>query len=97
MPTFISLISYTDQGIRNVKDSPGRLGAARKMLQEMGGNLKEAYLTMGRYDLVVISEAPDAETIAKFMLAVGSIGNVKTTTLTAFPEADYMRIISDLP
>lgn len=60
MPTFISLISYTDQGIRNVKDSPGRLGAARKMLQEMGGNLKEAYLTMGRYDLVVISEAPDA-------------------------------------
>ena len=54
-------------------------------------------MTMGEYDLVVISEAPDAETIAKFMLTIGAFGNVRTSTLTAFPEEDYRRIIGELP
>ncbi len=97
MPTYISLIEYTEQGIKNIKESPARADAARKLLQSLGGNMKELYLTMGEYDLVVVSEAPDAETITKFMLAVGASGNIKTTTLTAFPEADYRRIIGELP
>ncbi len=97
MSTYISLIEYTEQGIKNIKESPARADAARNLLQGLGGTMKELYLTMGEYDLVVISEAPDAETITKFMLAVGASGNIKTTTLTAFPEADYRRIIGELP
>ena len=97
MPTYISLIEYTGQGIKSIKKSPDRADAARKLLHDMGGNMKEIYMTMGEYDLVVISEAPDAETIAKFMLAIGAFGNVRTTTLTAFPEAAYRKIIEELP
>ena len=59
--------------------------------------MKEIYLTLGGYDVVVIAEAPDAETTTKFALAAASLGNVQTTTLTAFPEAEYMKIIEELP
>ncbi len=97
MPTYISLLKYTDQGIRNIKESPNRADAARKMLQDMGGDIKEIYLTMGEYDLVVICEAPDAETMTKFVLGLASAGNSRTTTLTAFPEADYRKLIGELP
>ncbi len=97
MPTYIGLLKSTDQGIRNIKESPNRADAARKMLQDMGGDIKEIYLTMGGYDLVIICEAPDAETITKFMLGVASAGNITTTTLTAFPEADYRKLIGELP
>ena len=90
-------IQYTEQGMKNIKESPARADEARKLLQSLGGNMKELYLTMGVYDLVVISEAPDAETITKFMLSVGASGNIKTTTLTAFPETEYRRIIGGLP
>ncbi|MFQ5520547.1 MAG: GYD domain-containing protein [Candidatus Methylomirabilia bacterium] len=97
MPTYISLISYTDQGIRNIKDSPKRLDAAKKLLKDLGGELKEVYLTMGQYDLITVAEAPNAEVVAKFALSVGSAGNVRTTTLTAFSEAEYRKIIAGLP
>jgi uncharacterized protein with GYD domain len=55
MATYISLINYTDQGIRNVKDSPKRLDAAKKLLKDLGGDLKEFYLTMGGYDMVIVA------------------------------------------
>jgi uncharacterized protein with GYD domain len=97
MPTYISLINYTDQGIRNVKESPKRLDAAKKMLKEMGGELKEFYLTLGAYDIIVIAEAPNDEVLARFVLALASAGNVRTTTLKAFPEAEYRKIIQALP
>lgn len=97
MATYISLINYTDQGIRNVKDSPKRLDAAKKLLKDLGGDLKEVYLTMGTYDLVIVADAPSDEVIAKFSLTLGSLGNVRTTTLKAFPEAEYRRIIAALP
>ncbi len=97
MPTYISLINYTDQGIRTVKDSPKRLDAAKKLLKDLGGELKAFYLTMGSYDIVAIAEAPSDEVIAKFALTVGSLGNVRTTTLKAFPEAEYRKIIQGLP
>lgn len=97
MATYIILINYTDQGIRNIKDSPKRLDAAKKMLKSMGGEIKDFYLTMGGYDIALVAEAPGDEVIAKFALASGSLGNVRTTTLKAFPEAEYRKIIAALP
>ncbi|MBI3454261.1 MAG: GYD domain-containing protein [Candidatus Rokubacteria bacterium] len=97
MATYVSLVNYTDQGIRNVKDSPKRLDAAKKLLKDMGGELKAFYLTMGAYDIVIVAEAPSDEAVAKFSLAVASIGNVRTTTLKAFNEAEYRKIVAALP
>jgi uncharacterized protein with GYD domain len=70
MPTYISLVRYTDQGMRNIKESPKRLDAAKKAFKAMGGELKQWYLVMGRYDAVVVSEFPDDETARKVDLAV---------------------------
>ena len=97
MATYIILINYTDQGIRNIKDSPKRLDAAKKMLKTMGGEIKDFYLTMGTYDIAIVAEAPSDDVITKFALASGSLGNIRTTTLKAFPEAEYRKIIGALP
>jgi uncharacterized protein with GYD domain len=97
MATYVILINYTDQGIRNVKESPKRLDTAKKLLKGLGGEFKQFYLTMGAYDIVTVVEAPNDEAIAKFALAVGSLGNVRTTTLKAFPEDEYRKIIAALP
>ena len=97
MATYISLISYTDQGVRDIKDANKRLTAAKKLLTSMGGKLKAIYLTMGSCDLISIAEAPDDETVAKFVLTLGAAGNVRTTTMRAFPEAEYRQIIKGLP
>lgn len=97
MSTYISLINYTDQGIRNVKDSPQRLEAARHLLGELGGSMTGIYLTMGTYDLVAIIELPDDQAAAQFALRVGAQGNIRTTTLRAFAESEYQAIIQALP
>ncbi|MFQ5554056.1 MAG: GYD domain-containing protein [Acidimicrobiia bacterium] len=97
MATFISLISYTEQGIANIKDSPKRLDQAREGFEAMGVTLKEVYLTLGAYDVVIVIEAPDAATAARALLTIGSMGNVSTTTLTAFTEDEYRAIIAGLP
>ena len=97
MATYIALMNYTDQGIRNVRESPGRLDAARKRLSDLGGELKAVYLTMGAYDLVAICEAPSSEVMAQFVLATGSLGNARTTTLTAFTEPEFHDIVAALP
>ena len=70
MPTYISLIRYTDQGARNIKESPSRLDAAKKAFKSAGGELKQWYLAMGRYDAVVISEGPDDETATRLAMAI---------------------------
>ncbi len=96
MPTYISLLRYTQKGIQNIKESPNRLEAAKKAFRDAGAELKEFYLVMGQYDAVSISEAPDDETLARVLLALGSQGNVQTETLRAFPEAEYRKIVSGL-
>ncbi len=96
MPTYISLMNYTEQGLRNVKKSPSRIDAARKAAEDLGGKLGDLYLTMGAYDLVAISEFPDDATAATFVLKVGAIGNVRTTTVKAFPENAYRKIVEAL-
>lgn len=94
MPTYMSLINWTEQGIRNIKDSPNRLEAAKKSLKDMGGEVKAFYMLQGSYDAVLILEAPNDETLGKFLLKIGSAGNVRTTTMRAYPEAEYRKIIA---
>jgi len=94
--TFIALMNWTDQGVRNVRESPKRLDAARKMLEEMGGSFKAFYLTMGDYDMVAVLEAPDDAVAARFALQIAMGGNVRTRTLKAFPEAAYREIAAML-
>jgi uncharacterized protein with GYD domain len=91
------LISWTQTGIENVKNSPDRLDAAKKAFQAVGAELQEFYLTMGRYDMIVIAEAPDDETIAKVALMIGAGGAIRTETLRAFSEDEYRKIIVALP
>lgn len=97
MATYVTLLSYTQQGIQNIKDSPGRLDAAKKAFKAMGGELKQWFLVMGRYDAVVISELPDDETAAKLALTIGAQGNIHTETLRAFTEDEYRKLIAALP
>ncbi|MCI0549782.1 MAG: GYD domain-containing protein [Anaerolineae bacterium] len=97
MSTYISLIKYTQQGIQNIKESPARFDAAKKAIQSMGADIKQVFLTMGQYDLVIIAEAPDDETMAKFILATGSLGNVSTQTMRAFTEDEFRKIVAGLP
>lgn len=97
MATYISLLRYTQQGIEKIKDSPARLDAARKAFEQLGANIKDFYLVTGQYDAVVIAEAPDATTIAKVSLALGSRGNVRTETLRAFTEDEFRKIVGALP
>lgn len=92
MPTYIALLKWTEQGIGNVKDSPARLDAGRKAFKKIGVKIKDTYLTMGRYDLVCMIDAPDDETFATAMLSLGSQGNVQTETLKAFSEDQYRKI-----
>lgn len=94
MPTYVSLLRYTDQGITNVKESPKRFDAFKDALKQANGALKSVYLTMGRYDLVVAYELPDDESAARLALRLGSLGNVRTETLRAFTEDEYRKIIA---
>ncbi|HEY8225152.1 MAG TPA: GYD domain-containing protein [Pyrinomonadaceae bacterium] len=96
MPTYIGLFKWTQQGIAKVKDSPKRLDSGRKQFAKMGVKITDTYLTMGRYDLVCIIEAPDDETYARALLTLGSLGNVQTETLKAFSEADYRKIVGSI-
>ena len=96
MPTYIALLNWTGQGIKNVGDSPSRLDAGREAFKKLGVNLKETYLTMGRYDHVCIIEAPDDEAFATAMLTLGAQGNVKSETLKAFTEDQYRKICASV-
>jgi uncharacterized protein with GYD domain len=97
MAKYILLLNYTQQGISKVKESPHRAEAARALARECGAEMKELYLTLGEYDLVVHVEAESPEAIARFALAVGSQGNVRSKTLQAFTEDQFQEIVASLP
>lgn len=97
MPTYITLYKLTDQGIKNIKDAPKRYEAGVKAFQAMGGKMIGFYATMGEYDYVSIGEAPSDEVVMAFALALGSLGNVRTTTLKAFPAEEFAKIVQKLP
>jgi uncharacterized protein with GYD domain len=96
MATYIALINYTDQGIRTVKDSPNRLAAAAKLGETLGVTVKQAYWTCGQYDMVVTFEGPD-EALAAFMYKLGSLGNIRSTSLRAFNAEEMQRILARVP
>lgn len=97
MPTYISLLHFTQKGVENIKDGPKRVDAAKQAFRAAGAELKAFYLVTGRYDALVISEAPNDETVAKLALATAALGNVRTETLRAFTEDEYRKIIASLP
>jgi len=96
MARYIMLTNWTEQGIKNVKESPKRLDAAKALAKKFNGEILEFYMTTGAHDMVVMLEAPDDEAAAKFALSLGSAGNVRTTTLKAFSEQSYRSIIGSL-
>ena len=97
MATFIVLGSFTDQGIRSIKDSPKRADAFKAMAKKLGATVKDIYWTLGHYDIVTVVEAPDAATATSLGLAVASLGNVRTETLTAFSGDEIGRILGKMP
>jgi uncharacterized protein with GYD domain len=97
MAKYISLVKYTGKGIENVKQSPSRLDDFKKLCESMGARVDGFYLTMGRCDMLLILDAPDSATVAKIILATSSRGAVSTETMQAFSEAEYRKIISEVP
>ncbi len=96
MSVYMLLCNFTDQGVRNIKDAPSRRAAAREMGKKLGVDIKAGYLAMGTYDLVIHAEAASDEAMATFVMSLASKGNVRTTTLKVFPEAEYDKIVAAL-
>jgi uncharacterized protein with GYD domain len=93
MATYIALINWTDQGIKNFKDSPKRADAFGEMIGKAGGSVKGIWWTIGPYDIVAVVEAPDEDALTATLLQVGAQGNVRTTTLRAFDQSQFSSII----
>jgi uncharacterized protein with GYD domain len=94
MPTYVTLANFTDQGIRNIKDSPKRAEAFRELCEKLGAQVKGVYWTMGRYDAVAIVEAPDDVTMEAILYSLGSLGNVRTETLRAFTAQETTQALA---
>jgi uncharacterized protein with GYD domain len=97
MPTFMLSLNFTDQGLRGIKDASKRVQAARDLAKKVGVEIKQVYLTSGDSDLVVFLDTPNGDNVAKFALALGALGNVHTRTARAWPEAEFMKLVSELP
>lgn len=93
MPRYVGLINWTDQGIRNYRDTVRRVEEGRAAAEQLGVRILDVYWTLGRFDIVVVSEAPDDEAATAFLLQLGSLGNVRTETLRAFDADEMTRII----
>ena len=94
---FIMSLNFTEQGIRGIKDAPKRAAAARDLAKKVGVDIKNLYLTSGDSDLVVITETANGDNQAKFALALGSLGNVRSRTARAWTAEEYQKIVADLP
>ncbi len=97
MPGYVSLLKYTQQGLANIKESPNRLKQAKAAAEKMGIKWVGAWVTMGEYDLVIVWDAPDDQTIAALALAQARLGNVTTQTLRAFSEDEFAQVVGKLP
>lgn len=96
MAEYILLMNWTEQGVRKVKDSPKRLDAARKVAKTCGVKFGDFYMTIGKHDMLAHLTAPDDAAVARFVLKAASAGNVRTTTLKAFTESEYRKIIGSI-
>ncbi len=97
MPIYISLMSMTDQGVKDIKNAPQRTAEAIKGLEAMGGKLIDLYFVMGEYDYVGIAEAPNDEVALAFLASLGAAGNVRTTTMKAFRANEIGSILEKIP
>ncbi len=97
MPTFISLLKLTEQGIKNIKEAPARVEQAIKAMEAGGGKFIGFYLVMGEYDYVVIGEAPSDEAMMAYLLALGTLGNVRSVTMKAFNKEQFADLVKKLP
>lgn len=97
MPTYVLLTTFTEQGVENVRDSPERTEHAKEMVESLGGTWREFFVTMGRYDGVVIVDFPDDEIAAQAVLTLAESGNVTTETLRAFSLDEFRDIVDSLP
>ena len=88
----VSLVNFTDQGIRNIKESPARVKAFRDLCKKQGVNVRDMYWTLGQYDMVVITEGPE-EALSTVMLSVAKLGNVRTQSLRAMDAETWQRVI----
>jgi uncharacterized protein with GYD domain len=96
MATYITLVNFTDQGIRNVKDSPDRLAAFRAMAENIGVTVKSAYYTVGNYDMVTVLEGAD-EAVTTALLKAGSLGNIRTQTMRGFSPEEMKTMVGRMP
>jgi uncharacterized protein with GYD domain len=94
MATYVSLVHWTEQGIKNYKDTIRRLEDFTKLVESKGGKVREALYAVGEYDIVIVTEFPDDETATAALLQVGSLGNVRTNTMRAFTADEMGGIIS---
>jgi uncharacterized protein with GYD domain len=97
VPSYLSLINWTDQGIKNVKDSPARLDAAKAAITAAGGRLIFFYALLGDYDIAILTEFADDETATRVLLGQGAAGNIRSTTFKAFQESEFRDLIASMP
>jgi uncharacterized protein with GYD domain len=92
MATYVVLLNWTEQGIKDFKDSPARADAGKEEMAKLGVKMKDIYWTVGQHDLVLLCDAPDDESIAAALLRLGSAGNVRSTTLRAFTREEFNKV-----
>jgi uncharacterized protein with GYD domain len=97
MPTYVSLFQWTEQGIKDAKNTVNRADQARQAITKMGGTLDALYWTQGAYDIVAIASWPDEETAQAFLITIGQQGNIRSETLRAFTAEDMKRILTKVP
>jgi uncharacterized protein with GYD domain len=96
MATYVVLATFTDQGVKNAKDSPKRAEAFRQMAETFGATVKDIFWTQGRYDIVIVIEAPDELSATALNLSLSSLGNIRTESLRAFSSADMLKIVAKM-
>jgi uncharacterized protein with GYD domain len=97
MPTYISLVQFTDKGIQAAKETTQRVSDWAAKVKPMGVSIKDMYWTLGQYDQVCVFEAPDDETAASVLLAADMLGNIRTQTLRAFTSSEMKMILQNAP
>lgn len=96
MPTYVTLVNWTDQGVKTAKDTVKRAREFRTLVEQRGGKLSSIYWTQGRFDIVTTIDAPDEQTVMTLLLTLGGLGNVRTETLRAFNESEVEGILQKM-
>lgn len=97
MPKYVGLYSWTDQGARSARDTVDRYQAAKGLVESMGGKIESIHWTIGPYDIVVVVDAPDDETVAAVGLALASTGSLRSVTMRGFTETEMADVVAKLP